>query len=158
MSIELIIGDMLQAFKNKEISAMMHGCNCFNNFGAGLARNIRNLYPEASRVDHDTKAGDTQKLGQISIAKISDQIIFNLYTQYGYGGGVCNTNYDAVASSLLRVRKFLEYSRFNGVLGIPYLMCCGLGGGSWAKVQHIIQQTFKGSDIAIKIFKLKGLD
>ena len=158
MSIELVIGDMLEAFKSKEINAMMHGCNCFNNFGAGLARDIRNLYAEASRVDRATKVGDKQKLGQISIAKVSDQTIFNLYTQYGYGGGVCNTNYDAVANCLLLVRKFLEYSRFKGVVGLPYLMCCGLGGGSWAKVEYIIQQIFKGSDITIKIFKLKSLD
>ena len=64
--------DLLDAFDANEIQIIIHGCNCFRSFGAGIAKSIKERYPEAYEADLNTGHGDKNKLGHYSYAKLSD--------------------------------------------------------------------------------------
>ena len=58
--LKYIDGNILYLDKSFELIA--HGCNCFCNFGAGLAKEIKLKHPEAYKADLDTVKGDKKKL------------------------------------------------------------------------------------------------
>jgi len=70
---------------------LIHGCNCFNTMGAGVAKIIHDRFPEAYNVDQNTEKGDRNKLGSFTFAKITggngkDKPVYivNLYSQYTF--------------------------------------------------------------------------
>lgn len=65
MIIQSVKGDLIKAFKNGMIDILIHGCNCFNNHGKGIALSIKNQYPEASIVDSRTIKGDKKTMGAL---------------------------------------------------------------------------------------------
>ena len=56
-------GNLLDLAEAGEFDIIIHGCNCFNTMGGGIAREIRERYPEVSTVDSKTVSGDYSKLG-----------------------------------------------------------------------------------------------
>ena len=48
---------------------VIHGCNCFNTTGAGVAKQIKLQYPEAYQADKLTIKGDKGKLGSYTQAE-----------------------------------------------------------------------------------------
>jgi O-acetyl-ADP-ribose deacetylase (regulator of RNase III) len=45
MSIKYVKGNIITLAKEGEFDVIAHGCNCFCNFGAGLARDIKREFP-----------------------------------------------------------------------------------------------------------------
>ena len=86
-AIKIIDGNLLD-FPN-DINAIAHSCNTRNIMSAGIAKQIKDRYPEA--YEADTKAYDTEYdkdgqyvhwLGKFSKAEINDRkYIYNMYTQ-----------------------------------------------------------------------------
>ena len=85
--IEEIQGDV---FKAKE-QILIHGCNCFNTFGSGVAKRVKQLYPGAHAIDQETTKGDKEKFGSYTFWNgrhyyyDQDITVINSYSQYGYG-------------------------------------------------------------------------
>ena len=96
-----INGDLLKLAKDGEFDVIAHGCNCHNQMGAGIARQIREQFPEAWFVDQLTIPGDKLKLGTITIAKHENLIIANCYTQYNYTRSTIDIDYDAVRRRIM---------------------------------------------------------
>ena len=120
---------------------LVHGCNCHCNMGAGLALRIKKLYPEAYKADQETVSHDRTKLGTMSGATINPNLsVVNLYTQYNYGGGGVNVDYDAM-------RKCFESLVNNAVADyiflIPKYIGCGLAGGDIIIVTKLIEEVFE---------------
>ncbi len=106
--------------------------------GSGIARQIRERYPEAYEADCQTTPGDIRKLGAFSWVKAKDgKFIYNCYSQYRYGREKRHTNYEAVYTGLSSIE---QNARELGLttLSLPYNMGCMLGGGSWRIVSVII--------------------
>lgn len=84
-----IKGNLIIAAKQGKFDVIGHGCNCFMNFGAGLAKEIKRAFPRAYSVDcsYGSK-GDAKKLGTVSIAHYDKLDIVNCYSQHSYGRGV----------------------------------------------------------------------
>jgi len=82
-----IKGDLIKLALDGEFNVILHGCNCFNTMGKGLALNIKKTFPEAFKSDQNTIKGDRNKLGTYSCASSRGIIIVNCYTQYYYGTG-----------------------------------------------------------------------
>jgi hypothetical protein len=115
--------------------------------GAGIARQIAKMYPEALAADKLTDYGDKENLGTYSRAcarKPNGDIvtIANCYTQYYFGSSRVNCDYAAIKES---ITKFLIDMPYNYKIGIPKIGC-GLGGGDWNVVENIIDSIAK-SDI-----------
>ena len=53
--------------KNNEVDIILHGCNCFNTMGAGIAAQIASNFPDAKLADDETLRGDAGKLGTYTI-------------------------------------------------------------------------------------------
>lgn len=147
--IHYVKGDLLAS----DCHIIAHGCNCFCVMGAGIAKQIALKYPEAATVDKLTVRGDIGKLGLYSagFSKKDEKIIFNLYTQYSYGGGGRQVNYTAIKDcfELLHqaVNDLNTINNYPHKVGIPRIGA-GLGGGDWNQIEKIIQEVYP-SDIYV---------
>jgi O-acetyl-ADP-ribose deacetylase (regulator of RNase III) len=136
-------GDLLNLAAQGEFTIIMHGCNCHNTMGSGIARQVRERYPEAYAVDCMTNKGDKSKLGTISCVQVDNSVggqllIVNAYTQYNFNSG----------GTLVDV---FEYEAFDRILdafahdagpsmriGLPYIGM-GLAGGDKVRIMGMIE-------------------
>lgn len=135
--LKTIRGNLITLAKQGQFDAIAHGCNCFNNMGAGIAKSIKQEFPEAYEVDYNTVKGDKRKLGGYTEVFIPeyDLIVFNLYTQYHYGMGKANIDYRALAQCMEKLS--IDYP--NLIIGMPKIGA-GLAGGDWSKIEPIIER------------------
>jgi len=56
-------GDLIQIALAGRFDVIIHGCNCFCTMGAGIAKLIRDNFPEAYQADLETVVGNKEKLG-----------------------------------------------------------------------------------------------
>lgn len=150
---------------HEESSAFVHQANCFHTMGAGIARRVRELYPELYKTDLSTQKGDNSKIGTISTAKIFDynnsrgfrvkKYGINLYSQFFYGRGERFTEYDAVDNGCKLIRQFCSGKEVYN-LGFPVGMGCNLAGGNWKIVRTIIEEAFDDSGIVLYFCNYKG--
>ena len=130
---------------------IIHQANCQNTMGSGIAKQIREKYPEAYEADCRTVRGDRLKLGSFSWVNARDgKYIYNCYSQYYYGRDQRQTNYEAVYTGL---RAILGHAESKGLtsLSLPYKMGCMLGGGNWKIVNAIIEDLFENSPMELYI-------
>jgi len=163
---------------NKQVEVIGHQANCQNTFGSGIARSIREMYPEAYHVDTMCAAKKRNVLGSFSAADINEhtrqkhgtniRAIFNLYgqnlgTQFKERGGRM-TDYDALYMALVGMVKVLKTTDEDKqmfdfcrepVVGFPYLMGSALGGGNWDIVSRLIEVAFDGYENDVLIVRLK---
>ncbi len=137
-------GDLLAMAEQGQFTIIMHGCNCHNTMGSGIARQIREQYPQAYDADCATNYADRNKLGTISVALADNKVggkfvIVNAYTQYDFNrGGVLNDvfEYDAF-------KNILEgFARDAGPamnIGLPYIGM-GLAGGDKKRILAMIEE------------------
>jgi O-acetyl-ADP-ribose deacetylase (regulator of RNase III) len=137
-------GCIIEAFKTKEYAALVHGCNCFCNMGAGLAKTVVRNYSSALKADQTTTYGDKTKLGTYSIAETKDGHIINAYTQFSYGGGKQNADYDAIRKVFEQINE--DYK--GKVICIPKIGC-GLAKGNWKEVKKIINKATPDVEIDV---------
>jgi len=122
-------GNLIDLAENGEFDVIVHGCNCFNTMGGGIAREIRERYPDAARMDSRTARGDINKLGTYTSLLVDMPsnhffTIINAYTQYNMSTGEDVFEYDAFA---VIIRKLAH--NYRGVrIGLPYIGM-GLAGG-----------------------------
>ena len=132
---------------------IIHQANCQNTMQSGIARQIREKYPEAYEADCKTVAGDIKKLGTFSWVKThDDKYVYNCYSQFRYGKEQRHTNYEAIYTGLSSIKDHASSIELTS-LSLPYNMGCALGGGSWNIVRAIIQDVFYDSDINLFICK-----
>lgn len=148
---KLAYGDLIQMADEGKFDVIVHGCNCHCTMGAGIAKLIKDKWPEAYAADLRTKSGDRSKLGTFSLAQVGDLTIINLYSQYNYTRDKVDVEYEALESGFQRIREAYPGKR----IGLP-LIGVGLAGGNWAIVREIIGNTFKGEDVTVVIFKKDG--
>lgn len=139
-----IKGCIIEAFKTNNYDALVHGCNCFCNMGAGLAKDIAKNYSIAFKVDQKTVYGDKSKLGTYSIAKTKNGEILNAYTQFKYGGNQNNADYAAIKKVFEKINQ--EYK--DKVICIPKIGA-GLAGGDWKTIKKIINAATPDVEIAL---------
>lgn len=145
-----------------KVNAIAHQANCFHIMGGGVARVIRQKYPEAYNADLKTRKGSRKKLGTFSKADASDGMqIYNVYSQFDLSRGIGDraTLYDMVEQGLRAVEEDLagpmtitdtiDLNTEPVILGIPYNYGCVLGGGSWRIVEAIIHEVFSTSPIDV---------
>ena len=137
----VVSGNLITLADNGEFDIIVHGCNCMNVMGSGIAVAIRNKWPEAFYADQNFGTpGDYCKLGNFSSAEVKskagDLTIINAYTQYKTNnGGVIRdvfeyTSFSMILQKLLHLHPSKRY-------GFP-LIGCGLAGGDKIKIISMI--------------------
>lgn len=140
--IKTIKGDLIELFKQGEFSAIAHGANSKSLMGAGIAKQIRDYFPEAYEADYKDNRLPINKLGDYSKASVEYGYIFNLYTQLEPGA---NFEYSALKQSLEKLQLLLEAQEYvTGIpiypIGIP-LIGAGIGGGNWSVIKTIFENS-----------------
>jgi O-acetyl-ADP-ribose deacetylase (regulator of RNase III) len=146
-----IDGDLIQLAKEGKFDVIGHGCNCFHSMGAGIAKSIKQTWPEAHLADQCSRYGDRNKLGtftQLDTFETGELTVLNLYTQFKYTSIQVDVDYDAVRKCMKAVKK-----RYSGKrIGFP-LIGAGLSGGDWNIISQIIEDELGDEDVTIVKFK-----
>ncbi|MCB1605513.1 MAG: macro domain-containing protein [Xanthomonadales bacterium] len=138
-----MVGDLLALAVEGHFDVIVHGCNCQCTMGAGIAKAVKAMFPEAYAADCATKKGDRAKLGTLSIATVMrngrELTIVNAYTQFHWRGKGCLADYEAIRSCMREIGR-----RFSGRrIGYP-LIGAGLAGGDWERIARIIDSELMG--------------
>lgn len=145
--IPVVRQDILLNIEEKTI--ILHGCNCFHIMGAGIARYLRTHYPQIYEVDKTTPYGSRKKLGTVSYAVISPELIIgNCYTQFNIYGenGKPPAVYPAISKCLRdAVSKYPDYHFRLPKIG------CGLAGGDWDLVEKMYLEEL--SSVSYTVFE-----
>lgn len=101
---KVVHGDLLKMAAEGDFDVIVHGCNCFCQMGAGIARPIRQKFPQAYIEDRKTVRGDVSKLGTYTFATVETSMIVP--------GTRLATNVDPAPASILLTNSHDE--RNNG--------------------------------------------
>lgn len=112
--------------------------------GAGIAKQIRNRFPQAYEADLRTEKGP-HKLGTISTAHVHlaghSFVIANGYTQIHWRGAGVKVSYDALRSVMRHVKQ-----QFSGRRIAYPKIGAGLAGGDWNCISAIIEEELAGEN------------
>ena len=149
----MIINQNIDIFKcNAE--AMVHCANTHCTFGSGIAKQIKERYPEAYAADCQTIRGDKSKLGTFSWVKAKDgKYIYNLYGQADFGRGMRQLNYEAFYTGLESIKKHIEEHKLT-TLSLPFHCGADRAGGNWHIINAMIESLWL-NDLTTTIYICK---
>lgn len=141
--IKKVTGDLLELAENGEFDVIIHGCNCFTTMGSGIAKQIRERYPDAYVADMlFDDSGSYQRLGNFSVVSVEGKngpfTIVNAYTQYGFNGNGKKDDLFEYTSFDLILQKLVYYAG-NKRIGMPYIGM-GLAGGDETRIMKMIEK------------------
>jgi O-acetyl-ADP-ribose deacetylase (regulator of RNase III) len=134
-------GNLLDMAEAGEFDIVVQGCNCFNTMGGGIAREIRERYPQAAGADNMTDRGNYMKLGTWTYAPANHAIshpnnflIINAYTQYSMSNDEDVFEYVAFTLILQKLAHLYPTKRF----GFPFIGQ-GLARGNPARINEMLE-------------------
>jgi len=135
-----IKGNLIDLAEQGEFDVIVHGCNCLNTMGSGIALEMRNRYPKVYEADTlATQQWKTPvaKLGNFStyttVGKGKPFVIVNAYTQVNFAPrGIDHFEYESF-SLILRKLETLGPVRF----GFP-MIGMGLAGGDETRIIKLL--------------------
>jgi O-acetyl-ADP-ribose deacetylase (regulator of RNase III) len=160
--IKIVKGDILQA--NEDIIG--HQVNCQGVMGAGLAKQIKNKYPNVydeyvrliKWAKEEYKRGYSRTDNLLSSCQFVDtpdgKTVANIFGQFGYGRWAIQTDYDALKKGLWSIKETTTNpynTLYSKSIALPYGIGCGLAGGNWNVVSSIIEEVF--SDYEVTLYK-----
>lgn len=136
---------------------ILHQVNNCGKMGAGLAKDIKDLYPShyEDYIDKYNKAFNLSDkssskvdslLGDFVETTIGSLKIRGIFSQDGYGRDKCYTSVDLFKKCLLDIAN----STVDTVY-IPYGIGCGLAGGNWVEISKIIYEVLPSAILIKKI-------
>lgn len=154
--VKVVKGNLLDAAE----PIIAHQVNCQKKMNSGVAKAIREKYPEVFEEYLETEP----QLGNVGFVIVANDnntkvsvAIANMYAQdmYGYDGQQY-TNYDAFRQCC---RKIVEQCRFNEeflnikrCVAMPYKIASDRGGADWDKIMDILLEEF--TDVDLTLYKL----
>ena len=104
---QTVQGDLLALAVAGDFDMIVHGCNCQNAMGAGIAKAIKQRFPTAYEADLQTEKGSRDKLGTFSTATVDCEDhtfeIVNAYTQFHWRASGVKADYDAIRRQTYRL-------------------------------------------------------
>lgn len=135
MKIEYRTGDLLKS----SLQAIAHGCNSQGVMGSGIAKQIKEQYPDAFKMYRIAFVKSGLQIGTNIWSSYNNTIIVNCITQPFFGNDKKRyVSYDAISDCM----KDINSNLFNaGIyeIGLP-LIGAGLGGGNWNIISSIIEE------------------
>lgn len=144
-------GDLIELAERGDFDIIVHGANCQNVMGSGIAKLLRNRYPEVFNADTeyttvtypDTQHFPILKLGNFSVAcALSHKdhgkrfMVINAYTQVHYlPRGIDHFEYESFNLILRKLGILYPRAKF----GFP-MIGMGLAGGDPSRIIPMLQQ------------------
>lgn len=150
--VKQVNGDILEFSEN----LLIHQVNCKGIMGAGLAKTIKNRYPEVFDDYKDAISlynfNEDELLGSYTMtALVKDKFIVNLFGQNEFGNDRRYTSYSALVIGLFAI--FKRAKKYNYSIAIPYRMGCARGGGNWTYVYSYICMLSEEFGVDVTIYK-----
>lgn len=149
--IKIIDGDLFDT----KAYVIAHQVNCSNAMNSGVAKQIRERYPEVFRAYQGlcksrSKCKHTL-LGECQVIEANEnRCIANLFGQLGYGyDGQQYTDIDALKRAMIKLRNRCSLDKENIIIAMPYKIGSCRGGASWDKVYAIIEEVFDGYNVEL---------
>ena len=156
MTINYILGDLLASGEQM----IAHGCNSHGVQGSGVAKAIRDMYPDNYEVYHRVYEELGLYLGDVvyhyelplQIDGLPTLIIANCVTQKDYGRdpNVVYVDYDAVFESLNQVFAAAATFKLSSV-GLP-MIGAGLANGDWDIIEGLVEQISNKYKVAANVY------
>jgi len=132
MALKIITGNLLDMASNGDFDVIVHGCNCQNTMGSGIAKQVKERFPNSWAADQQTKKGSIEKLGNWSVNWEQPNpgafYLVNAYTQYEYNKpGERKQHFNYTAFALILEKFSLVFKSYR--MGFP-LIGAGLAGGN----------------------------
>lgn len=134
---KLVKGDLLAMAKAGEFDIIVQGCNCHNVMGSGIARQIRDQFPDAWLADQETLAGDRNKLGRYTIGMSGRLVIINAYTQYNTAKYPGEDVFEYNSFGNILENLAIRFGKYR--IGLP-MIGMGLAGGDPAKIIPMLEK------------------
>lgn len=145
MKRKIVYGDITTV----ESGIIVHGCNAQGRMNSGVAKAIRNKYPDVfntyqaglKAVNVLNKTGLGCVFPYHYYNNTNELIIMNAITQEFYGAGIKQVSYKALHSCFIKIRSYVKtiYTNIGNLPSINYpLIGAGLGGGDWSIISEII--------------------
>ena len=149
-------GNLIDLAQEGEFNVIVHGCNCFNTMGSGIAKEIRTRIPTAWAADQKTRPGDYDKLGNYTSGHDLGFITINAYTQYDFNRpGEKGDKFEYLSFELILQKLAYYYSGMK--FGFPYIGM-GLAGGNKERILELLEDfaecvTNQGGSVTLVEFK-----
>lgn len=134
-------GDLMKAAER----FIVHGCNAQGVMGSGVAKLIRDRYPQAYNEYVDIHRSEGLFVGQTLWVNTHPHAIINAITQerYGRDENVVYVSYDGIRSAFRRINEVAAspsdaYGEVDAV-ALP-LIGAGLANGRWSIISKIIEE------------------
>lgn len=156
--IQVVEGNLLES----DVDIIVHQVNCHGVMGAGIAKQIRDKFPNTYlHYHHLCQNSDPMKLighNLYTPESLNGKriIIANIFGQNGFGANRQHTDYEALDSCFALLASAANDLKTRGLpntIGLPYNIGCGLGGGDWRIVSNILRKHL--SDLNVNIYKFK---
>jgi O-acetyl-ADP-ribose deacetylase (regulator of RNase III) len=132
----IVKGDLLAMGKANEFDIIVQGCNCWNAMGSGIAKQIREQFPDAWLADQETLAGDRNKLGCYTIGMAGRLVIINAYTQYNTAKFSGEDVFEYVAFQTVLNKLTTRFGKYK--FGLP-MIGMGLAGGDAERIIPMLE-------------------
>lgn len=143
--LQLATGNLIDMAEQGLFDVIVHGCNCLNTMGSGIAAEIRQRYPEAYEADtayslklQDDTNSQVQKLGNYSSHLVKGDnnfLILNAYTQVMFSPRDVD-HFEYASFEVILKKMAAEYGPFK--IGFPYIGM-GLAGGDKDRIIAMIE-------------------
>lgn len=131
-----------------------HQVNCQGVMGSGVAKEVRERYPEAYRdykeKCYEHKDSPEDNLGGVLMSYIGNgQYIVHCFAQNKYGyDGKQYTSLEALEQCFKTVAN-IACCVYNAKISMPYMIGCCRGGADWNVVKPMIDEIFKDCDVEL---------
>jgi O-acetyl-ADP-ribose deacetylase (regulator of RNase III) len=131
-------GDLLKEMANGEFDVIVHGCNCWNTMGSGIAKSIKELIPDAWQADQETIPGDKSKLGNYSTGFdfASSSVVVNAYTQFNTARYPGEDVFEYESFQTILAKLAVRFG--DKLIGLP-MIGMGLAGGDQERILPMIE-------------------
>ena len=137
--LHVVRGDAVAALQRGDIDILGHQVNLRGVMGAGIARQIKGVFPRAFTAYSEAIAASDLALGDVQLVQVGDsRWVANIAGQQGIGRGRRQTDYQALSAALRKLADFTEGTALR--VGLPFGIGCGLAGGDWPVVSRTIEE------------------
>ncbi|MFB7918828.1 macro domain-containing protein [Streptomyces sp. NPDC056061] len=141
--------------QGKGVKVIAHVCNDLGGWGKGFVLAVSRRWPEpeaAYRRWHRERAGNDFALGATQFVQVSPHVwVANMVGQRGMrrGSKGVPVRYEAIDTALAAVADRAE--ALGASVHMPRIGC-GLAGGTWDRIEPLIEKRLAGRGIAVTVY------
>lgn len=154
-----------QNILDADIDVLIQQCNCYGVMGAGLAKSLKDAYPQVHEVDVAFRLPfGPERLGHWSVANVPNRVtgnllqVVNVYAQVGFGRDKKQTREDVLIDTIENILRSAKdnqpYGQRRISIGIPWRIGCGLGGGDWGLVLTELNRLYNELGVDLRLYKI----